>query len=142
MNAELLFESDPWSEAKRLAEAGEFGRIASIGISEICDGGDVEGAEERWLARLNELLGEPESTDAVRCSKAVSILLRYREPAVVRLFLDGSEGVPVYTFEIVGTDRLVVYKPDLGALSITNADGGVSRVLRHEYADNLRRGGV
>ena len=141
MKAELFFQTDPWAEAKRLADAGEFGRIASIGISEICADADLETAKQRWLDRLQELLGKPVSSDTVSCPQALSVLLRYDGPAVVRIFLDRSEGGPVSTFEIVGTDSLVVYKPDLGALSIINTDGATTRVLQHEYSDSLSRGG-
>ena len=139
MNLDLYFETDPWSHAVEIVQKGGLGKIAAFGIQAACTPGAFEETFEQWQNRLKELFGEPEVCNKIAAERAISMLLRYDGPVIGRVFIDQSADEPFYNFEIVGTDALLIWKPDVCALSTVTTPGKQFTLYQHPYPTSLSK---
>ena len=79
------------------------------------------------------MFGEPASCDKLVCDNAVSLLLRYTGPVVGRVFIDKNADEPFSNFELAGTDALLIWKPDVCALSTVTVSGKQHSLFQHSY---------
>jgi hypothetical protein len=139
MNSQSYFEIDPWTYAVSKIRDGLVGIVKAAAVQVVCPPGSLESTTAEWQVKLNDLLGQPAHHDEFRNSKAISTILQYDGHAIVRLFVDEGIGEPVSNFEIVGTDGLLVWKPDVCALSVVRTSTGQKASYEHPYADLLEK---
>lgn len=137
MDFSLYFENDPWSHAVEMIDNGELGQIVTFGVQAACVPGALEETLKQWLNRLNELFGQPKSCDKLASELAVSLLLRYDGPVIGRVFIDQNADEPFSNFELVGDKALVIWKPDVCALSTVITSGKQHTMYQHPYAPSL-----
>ena len=112
---------------------GELGQIAAFGVQAACASDALEEKLEQWLNRLNRLFGQPQTCDKLAGERAVSLLLRYDGPVIGRVFIDRNADAPFSNFEIVGGKALLIWKPEVCALSkVTTPDKTVT-LYQHPY---------
>ena len=142
MNPDSYFENDPWSYAVENICSTSLGRIVTIAVQVTCVGDNLSDMVREWRSRLDKLLGQPAVCDILCGKSAVSILLQYKGSVIVRIFIDKSIGAPVCNFEIVGTKALLVWKPDIHALSNILTLDKQKTLYEHPYANALGKGTV
>ena len=139
MNPTFYIATDPWSEAVALAKKGELGRIVAGSVQEYCISEPVADRKASWIERWEEVLGSHRFIHALEVGDAASVLLTFTDDAIVRIFIDSTPGDPVVNFEMVGTERLLIWKPDVRALSITQSASECHHTYSHDYAVDLER---
>ena len=139
MNLDLYFETDPWSHAVEMSQKGKLGQIAAFGVQVACAPGALEETLEQWQNRLKELFGQPKTCDKIAGGRAVSLLLRYDGPVIGRVFIDQNADEPFSNFEIVGADALLIWKPNVCALSTVTTPGKQFTLYQHPYPVSLAK---
>jgi hypothetical protein len=139
MNSESYFENEPWECAVEQVRTGCVGELAAVSVQAVCRTGESETTADEWQSRLEGLLGPPAHHDVQRSGGALSVLARHNGPVIVRMFFDESDGGPVHNFEIVGTKGLMIWKPDVRALSVLKTEQEFSISCDHPYATALRK---
>ena len=142
MNAAAYFETDPWEQLMSLSGKGRLGRVVCIAVQMVCSPGAIVEAEELWRERVGGILGKLLRSDAIRTKTATSLIARYHGNALFRLFIDEGKGVRVTDFEVVGTEALLVWKPDVRTLSRISTENGDIHVFDHASADSMSHGGA
>lgn len=138
MNPNSYFENDPWSQMIQDVRSGSVGKVVALAVQAICAPGHADRASQEWQARLTALLGPPQDNDLLRNGPALSVLQRYKGPVIVRLFIDEGPGGPLSNIEIVGSEGLLVWKPDVHPLSVVTSSTGVDLMAEHAYAAELK----
>lgn len=139
MDKNAYFETDPWSNAVETVEKGLLGNIVAVSIKVVCESGKISGAVNDWQSKLDTLLGQPANRDVLQNQNAVSILLKYQNGVIARVFIDDSYGETTTDFEIVGTGSLLIWKPDVHALSILSSSNGQEAIYEHPFPDSLKK---
>jgi hypothetical protein len=137
MDASAYFETDPWTEIEKTVRSGALGHIAAIAVQVTCPPGTLDTVVQEWQQRLDTLLGAPTATDVRHVEGASSLLARYRGNIIVRLFADEGADGPVSSFEIVGTEGLLIWKPDVHPLARLRLAGRDEIAFAHPYAASL-----
>lgn len=140
MGPEVYFVQDPWEKTAENVRNGVVGRIVAVGIQESCEPGTLIETRERWLSRLEVLIGKPESTDIIDNGPVSSTLVRYHGPALARIFLEEGSGSSVSNFEITGLKALLVWKPDDRPFSVIKTQETTLSLFKHAYPAELARG--
>lgn len=138
MNSNSYFEDDPWSRLVGEVRGGSVGRVVAVAVQAIGMPDQLDQTLQAWRARLESLLGPPADSDLLRNEQALSLLLRYEGPVIGRIFVDGSTGSPLSNVEIVGTEGLLVWKPDVHPLAFITSGAGVELSVEHAYAAALQ----
>ena len=143
MRSDWLVEEGPWEIAEQEIRRGKTGRVVEVCVGEII--GDPAGQEsstglrkcvEQWKSRLESLFGSPRDESTLSAPLAVSVLLRYHEGPIVRLFADtaGMGSGPGVDFEVIGTAQSLIHRSTGGLLAgfhARNPDGRYSgRLIR------------
>ena len=121
-----------------MVKGGELGRIVTASIQEYGVAGPLESKKQVWIERWEALLGKVEEVSENSVESAVSVLIAFENGAIVRLFIDTLDEEPVTNFEIVGTERLLIWKPDVRALSVTRTERTCDHSYAHLFAADLR----
>ncbi len=137
MKRDSHFGNEPWARMVEEVRGGAIGRVAAVAVQAVCLPGQIAQVLGEWRSRLDALLGPPIRSDLVRNGLALSLLLRYEGPVIGRIFVDESAGAPAANVEIVGEEGLLVWKPDVRALSIITSAGGTEVSAGHAYATGL-----
>ena len=140
MNADSYFETDPWLYAAEAVQKDSLGRIVAFAVQSSCRSGEMEHALREWRLRIEELFGPHKTCDKLQSEHAISLLLRYDGPVIGRVFIDQSSDDPFCNFEIVGTDALLIWKPDVCALSTLRTANRQQTVYQHAYPTVLGKG--
>ena len=118
MNPKSLFADDPWFHALQEVKDGEIGSVKAVSVLAHCAPGQLAQSAGEWQSRLDAAFGQPVNRDVLRHGHALSELVRYEGPIIGRLFIDEATIEPNSNFELVGTDGLLLWKPDVHPLSI------------------------
>jgi hypothetical protein len=137
MNASAYFETDPWTETVQIVRRGSLGPLAAIAVQVTCPPGALDTVVEAWERRWESLLGAPIGMDKQHAEGVVSLLARYSGNIIVRLFADEGTDGPVSNFEIVGTEGLLIWKPDVHPLARLRLSGRDEIAFAHPYAASL-----
>ena len=138
MNANSYFEDDPWVRLAGEVHGGSVGRVVAVAVQAICMPDRLDHTLQAWRARLESLLGPPADSDLLRNGEALSLLLRYEGAVIGRIFVDGGAGSPLSNVEIVGTEGLLIWKPDVHPLAFITSGAGVELSVEHAYAAALQ----
>jgi hypothetical protein len=138
VNPNSYFENDPWSQMIEGVSSGSVGRVVALAVQAICAPGQMDRTFQDWQTRLAALLGPPLNSDLLRNGPALSVLQRYDGPVIVRLFIDEGPAAPMSNIEIVGSEGLLVWKPDVHPLSVVTSSTGTELMAEHAYAVELK----
>ena len=139
MNAESYFECEPWQYVTDMVHKGELGRVAAFAVQVSCNTGEMRTELQQWQERIHELFGSAAICDKLESEQAVSLLLRYNDSMIGRVFIDQSSDDPFCNVEIVGTDSLLIWKPTACALSSLRTTDKQHAMYQHPYATDLVR---
>lgn len=140
MNPNSYFEEDPWARLVTEVHGGAAGKIVAIAVQAICTPDQIDQTLQTWRSRFESLLGPPVDSDLLQNKQAQSLLLRYEVPAVGRVFIDACGGPALSNVEIVGTDGLLLWKPDVHPLAFITSSTGTELSAEHAYAVALQEG--
>jgi hypothetical protein len=139
MSLDAFFGNDPWSNAVELVRKGTIGSTRAAAVQAVCPKGAAEKAAQEWRSKMDAVFGTPVESDTITGGSAVSVLLKYDGPVIVRLFVDEGPGQPVANFELVGTGGLLVWKPERYPLSVFYTHGGARVDCEDANAESLER---
>jgi hypothetical protein len=137
VNPDSYFENDPWAHLLKEVKRDAVGKVVAVNIQAGCLAGNLDRTVQEWQTRLDSLLGQPERHDVLRNGPAVSLLLRYSGPVIGRVFVDERADSPFANVEIVGAEGLLVWKPDVHALSVITSAKGIELAVEQAYAVEL-----
>jgi hypothetical protein len=112
MKSELTFEQYPWDKALECIEQEWFGPVAEVTVYGVCKKGNIESTVDRWIIKLEALLGGCVSEDVLRGEGIYSRIAKYKNNAITRIFFDDTRDDLCENFEIVTKRALLVWKPD------------------------------
>lgn len=138
MNPNSYFEDDPWTHIVAEVRGGSVGRVVAVEVQAICMPDQLDQTLQGWRSHLELLLGPPVDSELLRNEQARSLLLRYEGPVLGRVFIDGCGGPSLSNVEIVGTDGLLVWKPDVRPLAFIISSAGAELSAEHAYAVALQ----
>ncbi len=138
MNSNSYFEDDPWTHIVAEVRGGSVGRVVAVAVQAICMPDQLDQTLQAWRSRLEPLLGPPGDSDLLRNEQARSLLLHYEGPVIGRIFVDCCFGPPLSNVEIVGTEGLLVWKPDVHPLAFITSGAGVELSVEHAYVTALQ----
>jgi hypothetical protein len=137
LNPAFYFECDPWTKTVEQARQGVIGELRVVGVEATFAPGQTEQIAAEWVDRINDLLdAKPLELDRIGCEMATSILMRYPDGVIVRLFLDTCESCPNENFELVGRDGLIIWNPSIISVLDTSSETRLS--CSHPYAVSMR----
>lgn len=139
MDWKLYFETEPWSYAVGMINNGDLGSVSTFGIQAACAADALDQTLEQWQTRLNQLFGQPVVCDKLAGEHAVSLLLRYDGPVVGRVFIDRNADAPFCNFEIVGAKALLLWKPEVCALSKVTTPDKTVMLYQHPCLESLAK---
>jgi hypothetical protein len=122
LKAGWYFENEVWEQTVDVLKNGTIGDIAAVSVQVVCTGKEIPAEWENWDLRLRELLGEPVRMDTLECTNSLSVIACYQGNVIARVFIDNSIGGYVTDFEIVCKNGLLLWKPDVHALSVINTE--------------------
>ncbi|MEG1176798.1 MAG: hypothetical protein RSD27_04310 [Ruthenibacterium sp.] len=138
MNGNCYFENHPFEAACteiRMHETAE--DIVELSVQCMCNSDELEMILEKWEMKLRVLLGSEKSSDTVRVNNATSVLKKFSNNAIVRIFIDASGKDCSENFEIVTKKALYVWKPDSCPQAHISTGDGNRCICTQKYSSDL-----
>lgn len=111
MKSKLYFESSPWYHTIEKLLRNDLSEVRQISLLVTCTRSNYQNGIITWQQELSSLLGQPTSTDVVQTELATSIISKWQNGTITRLFIDCGQNEASVNFEIVTTEQLIIYKP-------------------------------
>lgn len=132
MNGARYFEETPWQRCCAQIAQRNLGPIYEIAIQAVCSQAKLEETCGSWYRQCQELLGHTLQGD-ILTADGVRSFVGSAGDAVVRIFVDVSEGEATENFEIVTAKSLIVWKPGTSLQGRTS--GGYTCCRQQHMAD-------
>lgn len=120
MNRDIYFDIDPWTYLCGLVKSGSLTDIKLISVQCTCVSGKSEDTYREWKFRLADLFSEPIRIDEMIFEKVISAIIAYPGNRIARIFIDDSAEEQIENIELVTTNQLIVWKPNVHPLIIIN----------------------
>lgn len=111
MNSLYYFEDDPWDKIRNLLSDQNYGKIFEISIQSSCRKGTMDGVKDKFLAELKDILGEIDSQNQLESKQVLSLLLKFKNNTIARIFLDEVQNEFSPNYEIVTERALIQWQP-------------------------------
>ena len=118
------FEILPWDYIVSEIHTRKLGKIAAINVFGPCFPESLPKSGEEWKEKIVRELGEPKSWDVLLNGKALTAIGKFAKDEIVRLFFYEADGDAIVSFEIVTTNSLIVWRPDMHAFSVVDTPMG------------------
>lgn len=137
MKGNCYFEEEPWDKACERISNGNIGNVVAISVQCVCEKGSLDKTLTKWEERINKLLGIQISRDLIKDKNIVSMISKYENNEVVRIFIDDTYEEIVENFEIVSKNGLILWKPDVHLQGRVLSDSGFYCDCSQLYSVNL-----
>lgn len=137
MIADCFIENDPWVYMKEMIDSKTYGETTAISIQCVCPCGTIDQMIAVWQNKLNKQFGPAMRWDRLSVQNVCSILAKYSNGAIARIFIDEADQQGFENIEIVMKKALVIWKPDVHVLSILNSKEAHLIDYQNPYAASL-----
>lgn len=139
MKSNMYFENSPWERILKMLSDVPVSSIRQISLLITSTKSGYQNKIDSWQNELSSLLGQPSNMDIISSDLATSIVAKYHNGTIARIFIDCGQNEDSENIEIVTAEQLIIWKP-ISSPQAYISDYGIDNVqVRSSNAHELAK---